>query len=491
MENAVITNEGRALITSVIANNGTLSFTVAKVSDTDYVGQEATLTLGTFTGTFMEKAVSASVQDATTIKVTTTIRDSGDNHITEAHEIKSVGIVATDGNTTALLLVCTTSNPTTIEPGNDPHEPSSLDVDVSLGVSSTQNITVVGSAAGVLYTSDVVDNLTSTAVNEPLSANMGRAIGDNLAANEESGAKNRNSYPYYETTKSVNGVTFTDNGDGTVTASGIANNTAYFECHNRLPFIPNTCILKAGTYILTGGLSSSVSINIDQRDSGGAYTPIGTDFGSGLTFTIISDNEFPSAARIGLILVVESGTDLSTPVTIRPMICDARVIDSTFAPYAKTNKQLTDDKAERTDISTISVTGTTNTSGAQIDAGTIFYLNGTLCKALANIAVNAAFTLNTNFKVDSVGEELSEKPTLTRHIFTTLSIDANGNLELSMLQDDEYPIAFIGMDKADTVTFIDGATGGTIYEKYAHFATLRSTTISGAVICVKGTFKDV
>ena len=35
-------------------------------------------------------------------------------------------------------------------------------------------------------------------------------------------------YPYYDTTKTVNGITFTDNGDGSVTISGTANDNAYF-----------------------------------------------------------------------------------------------------------------------------------------------------------------------------------------------------------------------------------------------------------------------
>ena len=235
----------------------------------------------------------------------------------------------------------------------------------------------------------------------------GDALADNLAANENVlGAKNLNSYPYYGN-KVENGITWTVNPDGSVTVSGIATGTAYIELHNRLPHIPNACILKAGTYILTGGLSSKVSINIDQRDSGGSYTLIGVDTGSGLTFTIVSDAEFPNAARIGLTLVVESGTDLSTPVTIYPMIRDSRVIDPTFVPFAETNLQLTQNKAERDDLSTIHATGSTNTTGAQINAGTFFYLNGQFCKALTNIGVNDAFTLNTNFKVDTVASELT------------------------------------------------------------------------------------
>ena len=40
--------------------------------------------------------------------------------------------------------------------------------------------------------------------------------------------KNLLPYPYYNTTKTVNGITFTDNGDGSVTISGTATGGAYF-----------------------------------------------------------------------------------------------------------------------------------------------------------------------------------------------------------------------------------------------------------------------
>ena len=43
------------------------------------------------------------------------------------------------------------------------------------------------------------------------------------------GCKNLIRYPYVQTTKTVNGITFTDNGDGTITANGTATADAVFE----------------------------------------------------------------------------------------------------------------------------------------------------------------------------------------------------------------------------------------------------------------------
>lgn len=56
-------------------------------------------------------------------------------------------------------------------------------------------------------------------------------------------------------------------------------------------------------------------------------------------------------------------------------------------------------KADKTDLTSIIATGSTNTTGATIKGGTYFYLNGTLCRAKTDIAADATFTLNTNYEV--------------------------------------------------------------------------------------------
>lgn len=59
-------------------------------------------------------------------------------------------------------------------------------------------------------------------------------------------------------------------------------------------------------------------------------------------------------------------------------------------------------------LASINTTGATNTTGSTIKAGTYFYLDGVLVRALANIANGASFTLNTNYEVVSSGA-LNEK----------------------------------------------------------------------------------
>lgn len=59
--------------------------------------------------------------------------------------------------------------------------------------------------------------------------------------------KNLIIYPYYTTTKTINGITFTDNGDGTITANGTATNKAIYFVRYREPFK-----LNPGNYVLSG-----------------------------------------------------------------------------------------------------------------------------------------------------------------------------------------------------------------------------------------------
>lgn len=91
--------------------------------------------------------------------------------------------------------------------------------------------------------------------------------------------KNLLSYPYAETgTKTVNGITFTDNGDGTITANGTATgaDAQYKLTNNYAPYFS----LPPGTYTFSGGINGrhvqlGAGGTIVHRNwviSGGAYT---------------------------------------------------------------------------------------------------------------------------------------------------------------------------------------------------------------------------
>ena len=78
--------------------------------------------------------------------------------------------------------------------------------------------------------------------------------------------KNLLKYPYANTTKTINGITFTDNGDGTVTANGTATANAAFLIDRNFGFE------KEGNYFLSGcpsgGGLNSFYINWYQNHTG-------------------------------------------------------------------------------------------------------------------------------------------------------------------------------------------------------------------------------
>lgn len=176
----VLTNEGAAYLASVIAAQGTVNFTKMKFSTTNYAGSESTLTAATFLGVFKTATPSASVVDGTTINVTASFDNSG---FTMDYSLYSVGIIVDDNGTDVLLAVCTTSVPDPISRYVSPG--SMYAYSVNLGVSTTENISVTASTAGMLTVGDIVDDLTSSAANKPLSANQGKALKALLQAHED------------------------------------------------------------------------------------------------------------------------------------------------------------------------------------------------------------------------------------------------------------------------------------------------------------------
>lgn len=114
-------------------------------------------------------------------------------------------------------------------------------------------------------------------------------------------------YPYVDTTKTVNGITFTDNGDGTITANGTATNTAFF-------ILSNVLSLPSGNYYIS-----------DAAKNGSAYVQAG----SGIHNTSINVN----GAINGIELRVASGTTLNT-VVFKPMLNKGSTALS-YTPYVE------------------------------------------------------------------------------------------------------------------------------------------------------------
>jgi hypothetical protein len=96
--------------------------------------------------------------------------------------------------------------------------------------------------------------------------------------------KNILPYPFYSKTVTSNGVTFTDNGDGTITANGTATAATYFF----IRALAYPMKLKKGQTYTVSGIPKSVNEGGNKcyfcvRDT--TYTQIGMDYGNSATFT--------------------------------------------------------------------------------------------------------------------------------------------------------------------------------------------------------------
>lgn len=116
--------------------------------------------------------------------------------------------------------------------------------------------------------------------------------------------KNLVPYPFNETTKTVNGITFVDNRDGTVTATGTATaDTGMYLFSTSY----NPIKLSKGIYVLsgcpTGGSASTYSISV-----GTSTSTVAMDYGNNPVFTI---SEELSNTGVGVSLKIVSGTTVN------------------------------------------------------------------------------------------------------------------------------------------------------------------------------------
>ena len=137
--------------------------------------------------------------------------------------------------------------------------------------------------------------------------------------------KNALPYPFKQGSASNRGITFTDNGDGTLTLNGTQNDVssnAVYQMHGA--WNTTTLILPAGQYRITTGTNNNDVI-------------IGVSY----------SNQFLGATNNGVLEVnapngisyitceVKKGAPQLTDVLVKPMVRDASIADSTYEPYHK------------------------------------------------------------------------------------------------------------------------------------------------------------
>ena len=137
--------------------------------------------------------------------------------------------------------------------------------------------------------------------------------------------KNLLEYPYQRTTSVVNGIDFTDNGDGTITANGTATALSVFY----IKTISSSFYLEKGNYILSGNPSGGTASTYKMRLEYGSNKIIGDDIGNGVNVNITSEL---SNEPLQLGIMIYSGQTVSN-LTFKPMIRLASDTDSTYEPY--------------------------------------------------------------------------------------------------------------------------------------------------------------
>lgn len=129
--------------------------------------------------------------------------------------------------------------------------------------------------------------------------------------------KNLIPYPYYRPdTRTHNGITYTVNADGSVTANGTATATSLYEFRHRNDTGNSALTLIPGTYTIggcpSGGSASTYQITVN-RTQNGASTLVARDFGEGATFTLAEDT------TLGVYIQIPTGTTVNN-LTFYPQV---------------------------------------------------------------------------------------------------------------------------------------------------------------------------
>lgn len=260
------------------------------------------------------------------------------------------------------------------------------------------------SIVGSVVTVD--DALSSTSTN-PV---QNKVVTEYIDARKSSVGQNLITYPYYATEGSTNGITWTVNDDGTITADGTATNNSFFNLTNYI--VEKWGTLHAGTYTIMDGVNlpiGGVTLQIEST-SGKQY--------KNKTFTIEQDVVYK------IFIYIPKGT-VADNITFKPML-EIGSIAHMYQPTTLSNPTLKKKIESALQPESIVNNQVTTEAGYALDARQANpNLDGTLAKQISDL--NGS--LNDRLAV----------PLFTTTDTTTLSdiknyINANMNTGLSYMQ---------------------------------------------------------
>ncbi len=271
--------------------------------------------------------------------------------------------------------------------------------------------------------------------------------------------RNLISYPYYNANShTYNGITYTVNADGSVTANGTAtaNSSFIFKTRSRSDWF-----LGQGSYIVSGcpsgGASNKYCMVITGSKADGTSETFAVDFGDGATFTI--DSATSLRAKQAHIFIANGQT--VNNLTFYPMLEEGSVAH----------------KYEPTTQSNITLANGDNTSTTYENLITYPYL-----RASGYTHRGVTFTVNSDGSVTAVGTPTASTPAfeltdrnvfiLPKGTYTLHPHSSNGNIGISIYFYDktdktaQYTGGGSGIIQASTSTYVwttqDGGGSGIV-----------------------------
>ena len=202
-------------------------------------------------------------------------------------------------------------------------------------------------ASGGAEIDDTTTSTTKVWSSQKVSTELSTKL--SYADNAILGAKNL--LPNNATSRTVNGVTFTVNADGSFAISGTATGSINLEIGNIAPSLVGTSLIMSDE-----STSTAVYMFISYILNGS------TQYITDKTFTIPNNST-------DIKVYIHINSNYSGSVSIYPMIRLATDTDDTYVPYAKTNKQLTDSHK----VTTLTVDTINWTQDVTSQSGTTLY----------------------------------------------------------------------------------------------------------------------
>lgn len=204
---------------------------------------------------------------------------------------------------------------------------------------------------------DVIENFERIIVendNGSLAVNVDKALNENALATQTLGYTKKNMIPYPFTINGTNvsgfipsggigletnGITWTDNGDGTIEANGEATADSYFTLYQGKMFEP-------GRYLITSGYPSTptayVYLRRVSKETGERVGDVYRSYEENVVIEITKEDIELYDVIVNAIIVKDT---TAGKVLFAPMIRRKEISDDTWEPYEKSVKERLDEVA--------------------------------------------------------------------------------------------------------------------------------------------------